>query len=175
MRSLVDRNQWWTQCVLPWLAHVALVANLTQALIARTDLLAYATLATHDGHPVEKMMTASLCHISTKPKTKSKIRTHEFEPIGNSGGQAEKTERHQQHREQRVLNVGDDRYAGGSTSCDVTINCGVRIATSSKKTYLCTCRKIVEGGKCSEITEAGFLPRASLVLHCDFSIHCASF
>ena len=46
LRSLVDQNQQWTQCVLQWLAQLALVAYLTQALIARTDLPMYATLAT---------------------------------------------------------------------------------------------------------------------------------
>ena len=38
LRSLVDQSQWWTQCVLQWLAQSALVAYLTQALIARTDI-----------------------------------------------------------------------------------------------------------------------------------------
>ena len=38
-----------TQCALQWLAQLA-IAYLTLALIARTDLLTYATLATHDSH-----------------------------------------------------------------------------------------------------------------------------
>ena len=38
--ALVDWNQ--------WLAQLALVAKLTRALLVRTDLPTYATLATHD-------------------------------------------------------------------------------------------------------------------------------
>ena len=61
------------RCVLQWLAQLALVAYLTQALLARTDLPMYATLATHDRHSLKKMMTASWtfiisaesCHIAT--------------------------------------------------------------------------------------------------------------
>ena len=59
MRSLVDRNQRLTLCVLPWLAQLALVAFLTQALLAKTDLPTDATLATHDSQSLKKMMTAS--------------------------------------------------------------------------------------------------------------------
>ena len=44
-----------TQCVLQWLAELALVAYLAQALIARTDLLTNATSATHDCHSLDKM------------------------------------------------------------------------------------------------------------------------
>ena len=43
-----NQNQWLTQYILQWLAQFALVAYLTQALLARTDLPTYATLATHD-------------------------------------------------------------------------------------------------------------------------------
>ena len=61
--SFADRNQFLTQCVLHWLAQLALVAFLTQALIARTDLPTYATFLTHDSHSLKKMMTASCTHI----------------------------------------------------------------------------------------------------------------
>ena len=47
------------ECVLQWLAQLELVACLTQALLARTDLPKNATLATHDSTSVQKMMTAS--------------------------------------------------------------------------------------------------------------------
>ena len=58
---------------MQWLAHIALVAYLTQGLIARTELPTCATLATHDSHSLKKMMTASCtfiisaesCHIAT--------------------------------------------------------------------------------------------------------------
>ena len=71
LRSLVEQNQLVTQCVLQWLAQLALT-YLTQALIARTDLPMYATLATHDSHSLKQMMTASCtliisaesCHIA---------------------------------------------------------------------------------------------------------------
>ena len=42
-----------------WLTQLALVAYFTQALIVRTGLPMYSTLATHDGHCLKKMMTAS--------------------------------------------------------------------------------------------------------------------
>ena len=48
-----------TQCALQWMAQLSLVANLTQALIARTGLPMYATLARHDSHSLKKMMTPS--------------------------------------------------------------------------------------------------------------------
>ena len=48
--SLILRaNQWLAQCVPQWVAQLAL-AYLKLVLIARTDLLTYATLATHDSH-----------------------------------------------------------------------------------------------------------------------------
>ena len=50
-------------CALQWLAQLALVTYLTQALIARTDLPTYATLATHESHSLKKMMTASCTFI----------------------------------------------------------------------------------------------------------------
>ena len=40
--------------VLQWLAQIALVSCLTQALIARTDLPMYASLSTHDSHSLKK-------------------------------------------------------------------------------------------------------------------------
>ena len=46
------------ECVLQWLAQLELVACLTQALLARTDLPKNATLATHDSTSLQKMMTA---------------------------------------------------------------------------------------------------------------------
>ena len=56
---------WLTQCVLQWMAQLALVANLTQALIVRTDLPTHSTLATHECHSLKKMMTAS-CTLITR-------------------------------------------------------------------------------------------------------------
>ena len=53
LRSLVDRGLWLTQCVLHWLAQLALVPHLTQAQLARTDLPTYGTLATHDSHSLK--------------------------------------------------------------------------------------------------------------------------
>ena len=47
-----------TQCTLQWLAQLAL-ACLKQALIARADLSACAASATHDGHSLQKLTTAS--------------------------------------------------------------------------------------------------------------------
>ena len=71
LRLFVNQNQWWTQYILQWLARLAL-EHLAQALIVRTDLLACATLATHDSHSLKKMMTvfctltvsAESCHIA---------------------------------------------------------------------------------------------------------------
>ena len=42
-----DQIQCWTQCVLQWLAQLALVLNSTQVLVTRSDLPMYALLATH--------------------------------------------------------------------------------------------------------------------------------
>ena len=53
-QSLVDWSQWLPQCVLQWMAQLALVAYLTQALLARTDLPTHATLATHHSHLLKK-------------------------------------------------------------------------------------------------------------------------
>ena len=71
--SLILRaNQWLAQCVPQWVAQLAL-AYLKLVLIAKTDLPTHATLATHDGHSLQNMMTASCtfiisaepCHIAT--------------------------------------------------------------------------------------------------------------
>ena len=55
--ALVDRSQ--------WLAQLALVAKLTQALLVRTDLPTYATLATHDSLSLKNddsiLQTQHLC------------------------------------------------------------------------------------------------------------------
>ena len=72
LAPVVNQIQYLTQSIRQWLAQLAL-AYLKLALIARTDLLTYATLATHDSHSLRNMMTASCtliissksCHIAT--------------------------------------------------------------------------------------------------------------
>ena len=83
LRSLVEQNQLVTQCVLQWLAQLALT-YLTQALIARTDLPMCATLATHDSHSLKQMMTASCTLIISAEQNDVSHRNSNFKCVFDS-------------------------------------------------------------------------------------------
>ena len=73
LAPMVNQNQGPTQCMLQWLAQLAL-PYLKQALVARTELPTYAKLATHDNHSVKNMTTSSCalvtssesCHVNVR-------------------------------------------------------------------------------------------------------------